>query len=122
CLPGEMIEAAFVQAAKKSRRGPQARAGVISDGFWPLEYEGPRSPDDLWADERFRLTVGVVVQRSRVIRTRPIFRDWAATVQIDFLPDQLNPTEIADTMSVLGRIIGIGDWRPKFGRFYVTPS
>src|SRR5688572_28760874 len=43
CLPGEVIEAAFIEAAKKGKRGPQAKAGVISDGFWPIEYDGPKT-------------------------------------------------------------------------------
>lgn len=119
CIPGELIEAAFIEAAKKSKRGQQAKAGMLSDGFWPLEFDGPRNPDDLWKDGKYRLTTGVRVQRNRVMRTRPIFPRWEATVKIDFLPDQLNREEIADIMSTMGRVIGLGDWRPRFGRFEV---
>lgn len=119
CIPGEVLEAGFVQAAKKSRRGQQAKAGVISDGFWNLEYDGPRDIEGLWKDERFRLSVGVRVQQNRVIRTRPIFREWSADVSIDFLPDQLSRQEVVETARVMGRLIGLGDWRPKFGRFTV---
>ena len=36
CIPGEAIEAAFVQAAKKSKRGQLAKAGMISPGDWPM--------------------------------------------------------------------------------------
>lgn len=120
CLPGEMIEAAFIEAAKKMKRGQQAKAGMISDGFWPLEYDGPRAPEELWEREEFRLRVGVRVQRNRVIRTRPIFRRWAATIEIDFLPDQLSATEVEDAVHTMGRVVGLGDWRPKFGRFAVA--
>jgi hypothetical protein len=112
-----MIEAAFIEASKKNKRGQQAKAGVLSDGFWPLEYDGPKTPDDLWKDETYRLTVGVRVQRNRVMRTRPLFPKWEATVQIDFLPDQLDRQEIMDIMGIVGRVIGLGDWRPRFGRF-----
>jgi hypothetical protein len=51
------------------------------------------------------------------MRTRPIFRQWAATIIVDFLPDQLNARDVIELAEVGGRIIGIGDWRPKFGRF-----
>jgi hypothetical protein len=117
CLPGEVIEAGLIEAARKMRRGQEAKAGIISDGFFALDYDGPRDPEALWADIRFRFSTGVRVQRNRVIRTRPRFDEWTATVEVDYLPDQLNPAEVTDMMRTLGRIIGIGDWRPRFGRF-----
>lgn len=119
CIPGEMIEAGFIEAARKSKRGQAAKAAILSDGFWLLDYGGPPTPEELWKDEAYRLSAGVRVQRNRVIRTRPIFRRWAAQVTIDYLPDMLNGQDVIETMSVLGRIIGLGDWRPRFGRFEV---
>lgn len=55
CIPGELIEATLIAAAKKSKRGPAAKAGLLSDGNHQLAYDEPRSPDALWGDERFRL-------------------------------------------------------------------
>lgn len=117
CIPGEMIEAALIEAAKKAKRGQQAKAGIISDGNFPIEYRGPRKPDSLWAQPEFRLTVGVRVQRNRVMRTRPIFRDWACEVSVDYLPGQLNPAEVEEMIRTAGTLVGIGDWRPRHGRF-----
>lgn len=117
CIPGEMVEAALINAAKKSRRGQQARAGIIADGNFSLEYDGPRNPDELWANEQFRLVAGVRVKQARIMRTRPIFRDWACEVSIDFLPGQLNRAEVEEIVRMAGDSIGLGDWRPKFGRF-----
>lgn len=119
CIPGTLIEATLTEAAKKNRRGQQAKAGLLSDGMFPLQYEGPRNPDELWADQKFRLVAGVKVQRNRIMRTRPIFRDWSCEVSVDFLPDQLNPGEVEEMFRTAGAIVGIGDWRPKFGRFTV---
>lgn len=119
CLPGEMIEAMLVVAAKKSKRGPQAKAGIISDGMHRLEYAGPRDPDALWDDDRFRLVAGVRVQQARLMRTRPIFRDWSAEIFVDFLPGQLNRADVAEMMRIAGEVVGLGDWRPRFGRFTV---
>jgi len=120
CIPGEVLEAGFIEASRKSKRGPQAKAGIVSDGFWNLEYDGPKAPDELWQNEQYRLTVGVRVQKSRVMRTRPIFKEWAATVHLDYLPDQLSADEVIETMEILGRIVGLGDWRPRFGRFEIV--
>lgn len=117
CIPGEVLEAVLTEAAKKMRRGNQAKAGIVCLGNFPLEYDGPRKPDELWAEERFRLVVGVRIQRAKVMRTRPIFRDWSAEVSIDFRPSDLNRSEIEEMVRIAGDVVGIGDWRPKFGRF-----
>ena len=117
CIPGVLIEATMTEAARKMKRGQQAKAGILSERSFPLEYGGPRNPDALWADERFRLVAGVKVQRNRIMRTRPIFHDWAAEISVDFLPDQLNRSEVEEMVRVAGKVVGLGDWRPKFGRF-----
>lgn len=119
CIPGEAVEAAFVTAAKKSKRGVLARAGMISPGNWPLIYDGPPDLEALWNDENYRLTVGVRVGQARVMRTRPIFRRWAADVTFEYLDDQLDESDIVEIFTVAGRIVGIGDWRPRFGRFEI---
>ncbi|MCJ2084601.1 hypothetical protein MKK88_01140 [Methylobacterium sp. E-005] len=119
CIPGELIEAALIAAAKKSKRGPQAKSGLLSDANHRLDYAGPREPDALWCDENYRLTAGVRVGQARVMRTRPIFRDWSAEIFVDFLPGQLNRAEVAEMVRVAGEIVGLGDWRPRFGRFKV---
>lgn len=117
CIPGDVIEAALVEAAKKSKRGKQAKAGLICLGNFPLSYEGPRKPDDLWADARFRKVNSVRIGTKRVMRTRPIFDDWACKISVDFRPGDLNRADVEEMVRVAGDSIGICDWRPKFGRF-----
>lgn len=119
CIPGEVIEGTFIRMAKKLRLGEQAKAGMISTGPWALEYDGPRDLEELWSDERFRLSAIVIVKGSRIVRTRPIFRQWALSFDIDFMPDELNQRGVIDMVHTMGRIVGFGDWRPKFGRFNV---
>lgn len=119
-LTGEMLEGALVEAAKKRRLGNQARVGIFCDGMFPLQYDGPREPLALWAEERFRFRVPVRVQRNRVMRTRPIFRDWRADVEISFDPGILNERSVREIAEVAGQVAGLGDWRPRFGRFTVS--
>ena len=120
CIPGEAIEAAFVAGARKSKRGLIARAGMISPGDWALDYDGPRDIAALWADESFRLIAGVRVGQARVMRTRPIFRRWSALVTFEYLDDQMDESDVIDILRVAGRIVGLGDWRPRFGRFEIV--
>lgn len=120
CIPGEMLEAALIRGAMKEKRGPQAKAGLLVEHNTALEYEGPREPQALWDDERFRLRVAVKVGQAKVMRTRPRFDGWAASIQVKFLPTLLNAREVRSFLVAAGEQIGIGDWRPRFGRFSVA--
>jgi hypothetical protein len=114
-----VLDAQLIESAKKRKKGPQAKAGIYCDGNFPLLYEGPRDPEALWAQPAFRLTVGARVQRNRVMRTRPIFREWALRVQVTYNDTLLNVADIRELLHLGGEHIGLGDWRPKFGRFEV---
>jgi len=119
CLPGEILEAHLVEAAKKVKKGPQAKAGLFCDGMFLLHHDGPSDLGALWADEAFRLTAGVRVQRNRIMRTRPLFRTWSLTFEVLYNASQLNLEEIAEFVRIGGEQIGLGDWRPRFGRYVV---
>lgn len=120
CLPGEMIEAVLLQGARRSKQGKQAAAAIVCEGNHKLDYPGPRSPDGLWEDESFRLRAGVRVGTARVMRTRPVFRQWSSVVLIEFNDAIVNATDVVKWATVAGAEIGLGDWRPRFGRFAVS--
>ncbi len=122
CIPFQILEATLIEGAKKHKRGPAAKAGLIVELHAPLEYDGPRKPDELWEDERFRLRVSAKIGTSRVMRTRPMFPQWSAMLAIQYLPDLLNPAEVLNFLVTAGVQIGLGDWRPRFGRFNVADS
>jgi hypothetical protein len=118
-IPGEVIEAALQQGARQTKRGKDIPRGVICAGLWPLEYGGPLDPDTLFADPNYHDRRGVVVQRSRTMRTRPIFKRWSLNFQLDYLPDVINVSDLQTILENTGQFIGIGDYRPRFGRFDV---
>lgn len=120
CLPSEMLEAALVKGAMKEKRGPAAKAGIIVEKHARLDYDGPRKPDELWANEKFRLRAPVKIGTGKVIRTRPYFSEWSANISIKFLPSLLNAKDVQNFLVTAGEQIGIGDWRPRFGRFTVS--
>lgn len=63
----------------------------------------------------------VVVQRARVVRVRPCFKPgWVLDFEITVLEDQILPNVVNEVLSLAGRTVGIGDFRPRFGRFMVT--
>jgi len=103
-------------AARSQRRGQDAARGIFVIEDFPLEYEGPKDPDELWEDESFRHQEMVVVQSSRVLRTRPVFEEWALNVTLQYDEALLDEAEVCHWMSLAGGI-GIGDWRGVYGRF-----
>lgn len=119
-IPGENIQRCLVDAARITRNGVNVTRGVfISTDVNPLSYKGPRDVDGLLNDENFRIMASVKVNQNRPIRCRPIFRDWRteATGILDTsILDLENLKKIAYTA---GNLIGLGDWRPRYGRFTV---
>ena len=116
-IPGICIESCFITAARTQKLGKVAASAIISDGEWVLEYDGPKTLDGLRKDKRFWDVRSVRVQQSRIMRTRPIFPVWALTFTLSFLPDQLNRDQITEILAIGGQRCGLGDYRPRFGRF-----
>lgn len=118
-LPSYVIEASFVSGAKKSKSGQQAKSGLFIDKSPELIYNGPTDPKELFASEDFKLVVPVKVGMAKIMRTRPMFKDWSCVVQISYMEDVLNERAVIDFAEQAGMLCGVGDWRPKFGRFVV---
>ena len=57
----------------------------------------------------------------QIMRTRPQFIKWEANLVIDYLPHLLNQQDVFGFLVTAGEQIGIGDWRPRFGRFSAQP-
>jgi len=122
CVPSYVLEAMLIGrggAARKQKKGKEAAAGLFVVQDFPLEYEGPRDPKELWKLEQFRLVAPVKVQTSRIMRTRPLFAEWAFTAEVTHNPELVNEDEVVHWMQIAGEQVGLMDWRPKYGRFSV---
>jgi hypothetical protein len=63
----------------------------------------------------------VVIQRARVVRLRPAFKaGWQLEFKITILDDELPMGIVQDILTLAGKAVGVGDYRPKFGRFRVV--
>lgn len=120
CLPGEVIEAAIAEGAKKFKLGKVAKGGVIVDGNFALKYDGPKKQDKLWEHGGFLKLAGVKVKQSRVIRARPMFPSWECTFTVQWDPSLVKDEEQLFEIVESAGTSGIGDWRPKYGRFEVV--
>jgi len=118
CLPAEALEASFTKAAALRRKTRQARAGFLVAEPALIVFAGPARIDELWADSRFRLRRSVVIGNARTMRTRPMFPvGWSADVTASFLPTLLDRSEVLEIFQIAGAQVGIGDWRPRYGRY-----
>lgn len=120
-IPSDNIERCIQLGAQKSRIGKDVVAAVFcSEPEVKLEYEGPRTKDKLYADPRFSLRKGVAVQKSRIIRIRPMIpTGWKISFALEFDDSIINEKSLVKACVDAGALIGLGDWRPKFGRFTV---
>lgn len=116
-IPSHMIDATLVAGAKKQRDGSLAKSSVFSDGDAELIYDGPRIPQEMYEDGRFNFSCIVRVQAARVERTRPIFKNWTATISLSYDDSTVELDQITTWLNAAGTYAGFGDWRPKYGRF-----
>ncbi len=120
CIYSHMIEACIIAGATKNRLGKEFKATMTVPGdYYKLEYEGPRTRETLWADERFRDRRSIVVARSRVQRTRPKFRNWKLSFEVSLFAGGANARQLEEAIEKAGFYAGLGDYRPKFGRFAI---
>jgi len=124
CWPSDNIEAMIIKAAAKQRKGTDAKSAIFVENHAPLIYEGPKTPDALWNyrtmdNNPFVLRASVVVNRNRIMRTRPIFRNWSLEFCVHYLTDIFDKEQVIHTIETAGRVVGLSDWRPKHGRFNI---
>lgn len=122
-MPNDNIEACVKEGARRSRRGKAVEAGVfVLDTIVAVEYDGPKTKVKLLADPNFQLRRGVPnANGQRIFTLRPrIPEGWTMTIRFGF-DDQVVDKEkdLLQPMIDAGALIGIGAWRPKFGRFEV---
>lgn len=123
CLPGEYLRMAMVYAAKfkQDPRSPRKSAfDLFKAGIIPLtELAKINGGTDKWdfIDQR-----RVVIQRSSITRMRPSFlKGWSAEIQIMVnTPEYIDYQFFSEVLSTAGRLIGVGDFRPTYGRFDVA--
>lgn len=121
CLPGEYLRQAMIHAAKfkQDPRSPRKsamdlyKAGIVC--ITPLASLGAKDWD-------FEHKCRVVIQRSAVTRVRPAMKaGWEATMLIMVnLPEYIRPDDLNEVCAMAGRLIGVGDFRPTYGRFQVA--
>jgi hypothetical protein len=120
-LPSDNVLAALVEGARKSKKGKDVSAGVVAaEPHFLLKYKGPKTIDELDGNEDFCDYRSVVVSRRRTMRARPLFAEWSADIELFYDAEIIQLSDIIRAFEVAGERIGIGDRRPRNGRFEIV--
>ncbi len=120
-IPGQNFDATFLAGAKLQKLGTHWKRGalVIEDKV-KLLHDGPTTPERLWESPAHIDCRGVKVGTAKVMRYRPIFLRWAAQLTVAVNTDVLNVKEARKAIDDAGALIGVCEYRPRFGRFEVA--
>jgi hypothetical protein len=121
CVPGEYLRQSVIHAAKyvQDPRSPRKSAMDLFKAGLLMHTElaslGVKDWDFL--DQR-----RVVIQRNGITRMRPaMYAGWKATFELEvILPEYINRPLLQLALMNAGRLIGLGDFCPTYGRFSIT--
>ncbi len=116
--PAEHIYQSMVRAAVDFKyEGKKTYKDVITSGILVEPEEIP-----LISEKPYEIdTRPVMIQRSRVLRWRPKFNQWKLGFKITILDEKnINQITLKEILDRAGSTKGIGDYRPRFGRFIVS--
>lgn len=119
-LPGEYLRQSLIGAARfrQDPRSPRKSAmDLFKAAVVPLTELADLGVKDWDYLDRRR----VLVQRSAITRERPALKTgWTAEIDLLVnLPEYVDTTMLLETLGSAGRLIGVGDFRPTYGRFAV---
>lgn len=120
-VPGQNFDATFLAGAKLQKLGVHWKRGaLVLDDKVKLLHDGPATPADLWESPAHRDCRGVKVGMAKIMRYRPIFQTWAAELTVVINPDVISIGEARKAIEDAGALIGVCEYRPRFGRFEVA--
>ena len=119
CVTGDMICRSIIKSAGR-KEVTAFKAGVIVDGMFSLTVGGKVAKvKTLFKNPAHYFTVAAKIGQSKIMRTRPRFDDWSANIEVAYIAELVSKRDVQDALVRSGSIVGIGDWRPRFGRFAV---
>ncbi len=120
-LPGWNFKQCLLQGCKKSglKVGRAGLASYLAACVFPDKelYFGKDKPDFIhkhWGRRPPR-TGGACIIRRPALNT-----GWELTFGLNVMDDRRTPGEIRRSLDEAGLLVGLGSWRPEYGRFLIT--
>lgn len=130
-LPTTAFRGCLASAAKGRRFGKTFATSIVKGSVFSADEWTPvtmpdGTPMTTWTVDARRAVLGTGKTAKGIIRGRPKFEEWAATVNFEYDADFLHPDQIGELLEIGGRTIGVGDFRPEnsgpFGRFQLVAA
>jgi len=120
-VPIQNIRKSLIEGARFNKLGKHVERGVVfMDTRAKLKYSGPKEPEKLWDNGKFTDARSVRVSQARLVRFRPIFTDWEIeAVELLYNPSIIDGSDILAAWDNAGNMVGMGDFRPLFGKYKV---
>jgi hypothetical protein len=118
--PAENVEGMIRRGAMKSKKGQTAKIALTVDDNFPLLYDGPKTGEGLWADDRFVFKSRIGGKNGTTINCRCRFPMWEFKFSLLLDREQADVADLRRWLEDAGRYIGLSAWTPKYGRFEVV--
>jgi len=120
CQPAIHIEKAMIKTATgiKQRGGGRKSYKDLFKGSVFVKPEYIPHKNQKW--EAHKDTVVIPSTKGRITRYRPVLRGWVLSFEIEVLDDRIPQDVVKLALDEAGRTNGLGDNRPRFGRFIVS--
>lgn len=124
CWPAANIQSGIIAAARKLRKGKEFEAAILVEDDSTLDYPGPKDVDGMYGDGNtaFVDLRNVRIRGVTIMRTRPKFDQWKLIFTVHFFEDIINFEDLSQVVEIFGRLIGLSDFRPRYGRFHVVSA
>lgn len=121
CIPGEYVRASIIQAAR-FRQDPRSPRKSAMDLFKAAIVSNTELASIGKVEWDYLDARRVTVQRNGITRMRPaLLAGWKAAFEFEILlSEYVQPRDLLETLTLAGRVIGIGDFRPTYGRFNIV--
>ena len=118
-VPSTAVRAAMINASSFKKIGKYAAKSIVSAAVYIPEPELILDKQKYEVDART-----VVIQRNRVVKFRPIIKDWKLKFEILYNEDLIDEKFIKMILTEAGQRIGLLDFRPQktgsFGMFTIS--
>lgn len=120
-MPAHCLHKLLIVGGKKRKMGTViAQNIIISKDINPILYSGPRTREELWEQKFYDQRLVGIGGTSKVLRTRPLFRNWKINFTAKAFPGAINEEAVRQAIED-AEMIGLGDGRPTYaGQFLTT--
>lgn len=117
-LPAEVVQASLKEGCKANKNGKKADTAlfVMQDKI-PLGHDGTNDLEEALKRPEMMDVRAVSIGQSKVMRTRPRFNRWWGEFDITLDENILTMEEFEKALEIAGSQKGLGDYRPRYGRF-----